>query len=109
MQPNRLATERELDASTAAGTSRFSRTVRRVAPSVPLHLAIIGLALLWSIPTIALLVSSFRDPGAVVTSGWWNVLSEPLDLTFDNYRRVLEQRGMGRAFVNSLIIHKIIH
>ncbi len=104
MQPNRLATERELDASTAAGTSRFSRTVRRVAPSVPLHLAIIGLALLWSIPTIALLVSSFRDPGAVVTSGWWNVLREPLDLTFDNYRRVLEQRGMGQAFVNSLII-----
>jgi len=59
---------------------------------------------IWSIPTIALLVSSFRDPGDVITSGWWNAIKNPLDFTLDNYDKVLSQRNMGRSFINSLII-----
>jgi alpha-glucoside transport system permease protein len=59
---------------------------------------------LWSIPTIALLVSSFRDPGDVIISGWWNAIKSPLDLTLDNYDKVLTQRNMGQSFINSLII-----
>ena len=78
--------------------------LKRSAGRVPLHLAVIGLAAIWSIPTIALLVSSFREPGAVITSGWWNAIRAPLDFTLDNYRNVLEARGMDQAFVNSLII-----
>ena len=71
---------------------------------VPLHLALITLMVLWSIPTIALLVSSFRPPGDVITSGWWNSIKHPLDFTLDNYDRVMSQRNMGQSFVNSLII-----
>jgi alpha-glucoside transport system permease protein len=59
---------------------------------------------IWSIPTIALLVSSFREPTAIAGSGWWNAITEMFDLTFDNYDRVLTQRGMARSFLNSLII-----
>jgi alpha-glucoside transport system permease protein len=61
-------------------------------------------ALLWSIPTIALLLSSFREPGDVVTSGWWNAITHPLDLSLSNYEDVLNTRDMDRAFINSLII-----
>jgi alpha-glucoside transport system permease protein len=60
--------------------------------------------ILWSIPTIALLVSSFRDPTAIASSGWWNAIKAPLDLTVDNYQTVLEKQGMARAFFNSIII-----
>jgi len=60
---------------------QFGATVRRVAGRLPLHLSVIGLAALWSIPTIALLVSSFRDPGLVVTSGWWNAIKDPFSFT----------------------------
>jgi alpha-glucoside transport system permease protein len=80
------------------------RTGRRLAGRLPLHLAIIVLMLLWSIPTIALLVSSFREATAIASSGWWNAIKEPLDLTVDNYQRVLEKQGMTRAFFNSVII-----
>jgi alpha-glucoside transport system permease protein len=59
---------------------------------------------LWSVPTLALLVSSFRDPSAIASSGWWNVIKEPFDFTVQNYRSVLEKQGMARAFFNSLII-----
>jgi alpha-glucoside transport system permease protein len=78
--------------------------LRKFAERLPLHAGVIGLALLWSIPTIALLVSSFRDPALVVTSGWWNAITHPFDFTLDNYETVLDQQGMGRAFLNSLII-----
>jgi alpha-glucoside transport system permease protein len=80
------------------------QTGRRLAARVPLHLAIIGLMVLWSIPTIALLVSSFREATAIASSGWWNAIKDPLDLTIGNYRTVLEKQGMARAFFNSVII-----
>jgi alpha-glucoside transport system permease protein len=79
-------------------------SARRLAARVPLHLSLVGLAVIWSIPTIALLVSSFREPAAIASSGWWNAIREPLDLTVDNYQRVLEKQGMARAFINSIII-----
>jgi alpha-glucoside transport system permease protein len=78
--------------------------LRWIAARVPLHLSLIGLMVLWSIPTIALLVSSFRNPGEVITSGWWNAIKSPLDFTLDNYSKVLSQRNMGQSFINSLII-----
>ena len=70
----------------------------------PLHLTLIAIVLLWSVPTLALLVSSFREPTAIAASGWWNALTEPFALTLENYDAVLSQQGMDRAFFNSLII-----
>jgi len=71
---------------------------------MPLHLTLIGLMIMWSIPTIALLVSSFREPTAIAASGWWNAITEPFDFTINNYEKVLTQRGMARSFWNSVII-----
>jgi alpha-glucoside transport system permease protein len=83
-------------------TSRWRAGLARLGRRVPLHVALIGLAVVWSIPTLALLVSSFRDPSAVSSSGWWEVLGE--SLTLQNYRDVLSQQGFDRAFVNSILI-----
>jgi len=91
-------------AATAPRTPWLSRPLRWVSARAPLHLALIALALLWSIPTLALLASSFREPTAIASSGWWNIIKEPFDLTLGNYNEVLGKRGMERAFFNSLII-----
>ena len=91
-------------ADTAVAAAPRVGWLKWAAARVPLHLTLISLAVLWSIPTIALLVSSFREPTAITASGWWNAITEPFDFTIDNYRDVLEARGMARAFVNSLII-----
>lgn len=77
---------------------------RDALAKLPLHLLLIGLMLIWSVPTVALLVSSFRDPTAISDSGWWTSLTPPWEFTWSNYREVLDQTGMGRAFINSLII-----
>jgi alpha-glucoside transport system permease protein len=86
------------------GQSSRAEELRTLARRLPLHLAVIGIALLWSIPTIALIVSSFRPGREISSSGWWTALASPFDWTLENYDAVLRDRGMGHAFVNSLII-----
>jgi alpha-glucoside transport system permease protein len=83
---------------------RAARAIRFSPGRLPLHGAVLALMLLWSIPTIALLVSSLRDPSAIASSGWWNALTHWDQWTFGNYTEVLRERGMGRAFVNSILI-----
>jgi len=60
----------------------------------------------WTIPTLGLLTSSFRPEDQVRTSGWWKAFTDP-DFTLDNYRSVLESGPSGdmwQAFINSLTI-----
>jgi alpha-glucoside transport system permease protein len=76
------------------------RSVKRLA----LHAAVLFLMLIWLLPTIGLLVSSFRDPQDVTQSGWWTALLPPKEFTLEGYASVLAQQGIGEAFVNSLFI-----
>jgi alpha-glucoside transport system permease protein len=70
----------------------------------PLHLAIVLLCLVWVIPTLGLLVSSFRPPNLVANSGWWTALTPPFEFTLQNYQRVLSSNNLASSFVNSLFI-----
>jgi alpha-glucoside transport system permease protein len=66
-----------------------------------------GLAILWTIPTFGILVSSFRPETDVKTDGWWNFFLDP-SVTLDNYRSVLSSApgndNLWKYFNNSLII-----
>ena len=75
--------------------------------SAPLRLAVIGICLLWSLPTVGVLITSVRDPQLITKTGWWDALLhvfDPSQWTLANYTTVLRSEGMGDAFLNSLIV-----
>jgi alpha-glucoside transport system permease protein len=66
----------------------------------------VAIAILWTLPTFGLAVSSFRPEQAIKRTGWWTFFSDPT-VTLDNYRTVLSSQGsagLGNYFVNSFVI-----
>jgi alpha-glucoside transport system permease protein len=64
------------------------------------------IALLWTIPTFGLAITSVRPQRDIATSGWWTWFKDPT-VTLDNYRAVLSSTGtggLGAYFVNSFVI-----
>lgn len=55
--------------------------LRRFLGRIPLHLVIIGLCLIWIIPTLGLLVTSFRPLQDINTTGWWTAFSPRIQAT----------------------------
>lgn len=85
----------------------MSDRLRNALSSTPVHLAIIGITFIWTLPSVGLLISSLRSKSDVFGTGWWSVFQHPFDFTqyqLDNYIHVLSMEGMGRAFLNSLTI-----
>jgi alpha-glucoside transport system permease protein len=82
--------------------TRSERLVRLLTRT-PLHFALIGIALLWLVPTVGLALTSFRKPPAIASSGWWHSLTQ-WDWTLHNYDSVITATGMGHAWLNSVII-----
>lgn len=100
---------------------------------VPAHFVVIFTMIIWIVPTLGLLITSLRPVQAINTSGWWTAFSAPR-FTLSNYvdalvgyrgrntyatdckagtqspdlrcnaSDLLNPRGMGRAFINSLIV-----
>ena len=67
----------------------------------------VAIAFLWTIPTLGLLITSFRPGADSATSGWWTVFTNP-DFTLGNYQDALTSGGtaltLGESFLNSLAI-----
>ncbi len=91
-----------------AGSPWSARRALRPRPGrIALALAVAGICLVWSLPTIGLLVSSFRSQAAMAATGWWEAILRPFEddaWTLRNYVDVLTKEGMGEAFLNSLVV-----
>ena len=63
------------------------------------------LAILWTIPTFGLFVTSFRPPADIATSGWWTFFANT-GITFENYTNAWSNSagGLGGFFINSFVI-----
>ena len=91
--------------TTAVGGPRRRQQVGGKPPLwVRIVLALICLA--WIVPTLGLVITSFRTQEAANSTGWWTVFTNPAnaDLTLGNYSEVFTKADMGTAFVNSLAI-----
>jgi alpha-glucoside transport system permease protein len=90
------------------GGGRMARRVRQGLSGRAASVAAIVIALLWTLPTFGLFVTSFRPVTDINTSGWWSFFAHPR-LTFQNYTDVLfgASTSSGRLAsyaINSLVI-----
>ncbi|RJK92951.1 carbohydrate ABC transporter permease [Vallicoccus soli] len=65
-------------------------------------LAAVVIAVLWTLPTLGLLVTSFREETDIRRTGWWTALSDPT-FTLDNYREALGRESGGGGLVDYLV------
>ena len=61
------------------------------------------LCVLWTLPTLGLLVTSFRTRAAQSETGWWTALWNG-GWTTENYKGVFENTTMGDSFINSIVV-----
>jgi alpha-glucoside transport system permease protein len=80
-------------------------SARRALSSPWASLAAVVIAVLWTIPTLGLFITSFRPEADITSSGWWTFFRHP-SFTLDNYDQVLHGSDTNLAFyfVNSIVI-----
>lgn len=88
----------------SAPKARPARRPRIRVGHIPVHVVLVLLMIVWLLPTIGLLVNSFRGAASISNSGWWTAILPPSDLSLDNYAHVLAQNDLERNFINSLFI-----
>jgi alpha-glucoside transport system permease protein len=91
------------DTTVQAPPRTLAERLTRIVGRAPVHIILGIIALIWLVPTIGLLITSFRPGADMRATGWWNVLLEPR-FTLANYERVISGEGMGQAFINSVLI-----
>ena len=88
-------------------TTMTGRSKRKLTSGAASATALI-IAVLWTIPTAGLFISSFRPAEEIRTSGWWSFFTNP-SFTLQNYDEVLFSQSAGAGqlagyFVNSIVI-----
>jgi alpha-glucoside transport system permease protein len=101
------------------GSSLARRRRKSPIGKILTYLTMITITLMWVIPTIGLLISSFRPADDVRRTGWWTVLTNAPQarFTLDNYRTVIglpregqqvergrENLNLGTAVLNTITI-----
>ncbi|MDC5699199.1 carbohydrate ABC transporter permease [Intrasporangium calvum] len=83
------------------------RLMKDGRPLSPFSIVVMTLlVILWSIPTLGLLVTSFRSRDDAATSGWWSALFNPFatDWTTSNYSGVWTGQDFSTGFINSIVV-----
>lgn len=96
---------------------------QRLISGILVNGALLLLVMIWTLPTMGLLISSVREPNQVRTTGWWTVFTPNEEgesrFTLQNYRQVLASEdfensegeivrasgdNMARALFNSIAV-----
>lgn len=85
----------------------LKQVARAVWQKGTVRVAVVVICFLWTLPTAGILISSFRHPNDMRSSGWWTAVAHPFNFTqwtLENYQNVITADGMGTAFVNSFVV-----
>jgi alpha-glucoside transport system permease protein len=71
---------------------------------LPLHLVIIIFCAIWVVPTVGMIINSFRSLEDMGNAGWWTVLFPPHGFTLASYQQVLAIDGVPASILSSVLI-----
>ena len=102
MSQAEVTTRRETaGAGVAVGVlDRWGHQLQRL----PLHLVIIIFIAIWIVPTIGLIVNSFRNVQDMGSAGWWSALFPPHGFSLGSYQQVLNTENVTTSIFNSVLI-----
>ncbi|MGW7437572.1 carbohydrate ABC transporter permease [Streptomyces sp. NPDC054849] len=99
----RTPAARPVPAPSPPGPRRRSRLSRLLGSSVVQGVLIL-VALVWITPLAGLFLSSMRSEQDNASEGWWTALTDPSQLSLDNYSALLKDSGIAAAFGNTILI-----
>jgi alpha-glucoside transport system permease protein len=100
MSAEQVTTRRTTATGTDAAVSNFGYRLQRL----PLHLVIIIFCVVWVVPTVGMIINSFRSLSDMGSAGWWTTLFPPHGFTFASYQQVLALEGVPSSIVTSILI-----
>jgi alpha-glucoside transport system permease protein len=87
-------------ASAVSALDRLGANLQRL----PLHIIIIVFCLIWIVPTVGMVINSFRSLSDMASAGWWTTLFPPHGFTLASYQEVLATEGVASSIVSSILI-----
>ncbi|WP_327250383.1 carbohydrate ABC transporter permease [Streptomyces sp. NBC_01244] len=89
--------------SSSHTTTRGNRAGRWLGNSA-VQAVLMLVAVLWLTPLVGLFLSSLRSERDNSSTGWWTSLTDPAQLSMDNYTALFADSGLLRAFWNTVLI-----
>ena len=68
------------------------------------QIVLAAVSLFWLLHVVVHFIQALRTSGDIANSGWWTALANPSGLIVDNYRALLENPDITRAFWNTVYI-----
>jgi alpha-glucoside transport system permease protein len=101
MSAEQVTTRRESAVGrTVTAMDNFGYRLQRL----PLHIVIIIICAIWVIPTVGMIINSFRSLQDMTNAGWWTVLFPPHGFTLESYKQVLAIEGVAPSILYSILI-----
>ncbi|UNO41742.1 carbohydrate ABC transporter permease [Streptomyces sp. MST-110588] len=69
-----------------------------------LRVFLVLVGLFWLMPTVGLLLSSLRTPQDIGATGWWKVFTDPAQLTWESYGKLLENAKVMDSLLTTALI-----
>jgi alpha-glucoside transport system permease protein len=98
-----MATAEAVEQPQVVRESTWSR-ISRFLTRTPVHILLVVVGIIWLVPTIGLFLTSLLSAEDYLEGGWWQFLSEPSKLTFDNYSAIFENEAITSSLVTTIWI-----
>ena len=99
-----MATAAEAQREPVVVEESVATKIVRFLSRTPVYLLLTFVGVLWLVPTIGLFFTSLIDPAVIGRMGWWEILSEPSQATFQNYRDIFDNEAITSSIWTTLWI-----